>query len=371
MKLLKTLKGFRPLTFIPDGILLARGYDIFRADLECAQLTRLATIPRPVAKKVAYRLRLLARILRLGVRFGTRISEYRYLLAEGRRLWVLDLSTGQVTLDHVVERGSRPLCVSAVEGVAGFDSCMCYGEYWENAPKDAVRIWIRDSDGAWRVAYTFPEGTIEHVHAIVPDRDRGLLWILTGDFGDSAGIWVARDGFKEVSPALVGKQQFRCCWLGQLGQRIVYATDSPLEPNSLRELVVFGEPSISGAAGFTARSEHLLDISGSSIYACTVRDQLVFSTTVEPGLLTGRRVRDLLDRSIGPGIEGPYADLMMGDESRGFARAGRWPKDKWPSRLCEFGSITFPTGFNPGNRLYAYFTALAAVDGSMCIFEAG
>jgi hypothetical protein len=52
---------------------------------------------------------------------------------------------------------------------------------------------------------------------------------VTGDFGDAAGIWAARDDFSEVRPVLVGKQDFRCCWLAFSGEQIIYATDSPLE----------------------------------------------------------------------------------------------------------------------------------------------
>ena len=118
-----------------------------------------------------------------------------------------------------------------------------------------------------------------------------------------------------------------------------------------------------------ARSEPFMKISGSSIYGCRVQNQVIFSTTVEPGLLTGNKVHDWLERRPGPNIEGMYSDLMIGTAARGFSLAGRWAKDQWPFRLCEFGSISFPTGANPGRRLYAYFTGLAQVDGSMSVFD--
>jgi hypothetical protein len=362
------MRGYRPLTFVPAGILLAKGYALYVADLDCTRLTRVAAVPHAWATGAARLSRSLERVLRLGVRFGCRISEHDYLLAEGKRIWILDLSSRSVRLDHVVGRGSRPLAISRIEGVDGFEDCACYGEYWENERKESVNVWVRSQSGAWRVGHTFPEGQIEHVHGLVPDKPRGLVWILTGDFGDSAGIWAARNDFKDVSPVLVGKQEFRCCWLAFWGDRILYATDSPLEPNSIRKLIL---PDRVGKSQFNteARSEHCADISGSSIYACMVQDQLVFSTTVEPGLLSGRPVRDLLDRSTGPGINGPYSDLVIGDETRGFSLVGRWNKDRLPGRLCEFGSISFPTGINPGRRLYAYFTGLSTKDGSMSIFE--
>jgi len=369
MKLLRTMRGYRPLTFVPDGILLAKGYELYIANLNCSRLRRIGAVPQVLAATVARRSRTLERIFRLGLRFGCRISEGGYLLAERGRIWMLDLASGSVRLDHLIKRGSRPLFMSRIQGVNGFEDCACYGEYWDNLAKEPVSIWVRSQSGVWRVVHTFPKGKIEHVHGMIPDGRRGIVWILTGDFGDSAGIWAARNGFTDVSPVLVGKQDFRCCWLAFWGDRIIYATDSHLEPNSIRELILPEAGLNSRCPWAGARSEYFMDISGSSIYACMVHDQLIFSTTVEPGLLTGRLMHDLLDRRPGPGIEGMYSDLMIGTEAGGFSLAGRWLKDKLPSRLCEFGSISFPTGINPGRCLYAFFTGLSEADGRMSVFE--
>jgi hypothetical protein len=369
MKHLRTLRGYRPLAFVTDGILLAKGYELFVADLDCSRLCRVGAVPHAWRAAALRRSRMFERILRYGIRFGCRIGEGSYLLAERNRIWHLELPGGVVRLDHVVENGTKPLCISRIHGIDGFQDGACYGEYWDNASKAPVNIWVRSEQGAWRIAHTFPRGKIEHVHGIIPDAGRGLVWIVTGDFGESAGIWAARDGFSDVRPVLVGKQDFRCCWLALWNGQITYATDSPLEINTVRRLILPQGNAGSAEPWSGARSEPLVQISGSSIYACMVQDQVVFSTTVEPGLLTGRRLHDWLDRRPGPGIKGLYSDLMIGSESRGFTLAGRWAKDQWPFRLCEFGSISFPTGVNPGRCVYAYFTGLAQNDGSMSVFE--
>jgi hypothetical protein len=369
MKHLRTLRGFRPLTFVPEGILLAKGYELYAANLDCTSLRPVGAVPHPAVAAAARRFRTLERILRLGVRFGCRIDDNRYLLAEGNRLWLLELPSGELRLDHIVENGSRPLCISRIRDVKGFSDCACYGEYSENVPKNPVNLWVRSSEGAWRTAHTFAKGKIEHIHAVIPDESRGVVFILTGDFGDSAGIWAARRDFSQVFPVLVGKQDFRCCWMEFCGDQIVYATDSPLEFNSLRRLVLPQSNLQSEDDWRGARSESCMEISGSSIYACRVQNQVIFSTTVEPGLRTGKALHDWFDRRPGPGIKGMYADLVVGTEARGFALAGRWLKDRWPGRLCEFGSISFPVGPNPGRCLYAYFTGVADGDGSMGVFE--
>jgi hypothetical protein len=368
MKHLRTLRGYRPLTFIPDGILLARGYDLYVADIDCSRLTPVGSVPHALASGVLRRSRTIERILRFGIRFGCRIDEGSYLLAERNRLWLLELPSGTVSLDHVIENGTKPLWISRLQGVAGFADGACYGEYWDNVTRKPVNIWVRSRQGVWRIAHTFPQGSIEHVHGMIPDERRGIVWIVTGDFGDAAGIWAARRDFSEVRPVLVGEQDFRCCWLAFSGEEIIYATVSPLVQNSVRRLVIPQAAADSRDPWIGARSEPLMEISGSSIYSCRVGDKVVFSTTVEPGLLTGRKLHDWLDRRPGPGIRGLYSDLMIGTPS-GFSVAGRWMKDRWPLRLCEFGSISFPTGINPGPHLYAYFTGLAQHDGSMSVFE--
>jgi hypothetical protein len=143
-----------------------------------------------------------------------------------------------------------------------------------------------------------------------------------------------------------------------------------LQQNSVRELVLAsaGERE-QPEGGESAHSRLVMNIAGSSIYACEVANQIVLSTSVEPGALSGNSLRDWLERAPGPGIQGDNADLLIGDTKAGFKVVGSWKKDFWPPRLFEFGSISFPTGTNPGNRIYAYFTALADSDGRLRIFE--
>jgi hypothetical protein len=368
MKLLRTLCGYRPLTFAAGGILLAQGYDLYVANLDCSRLSRVGTVPHALAFGILRKSRIAERILRLGIRFGCEIGDGEYLLAERNRLWRLELPGGTIRLDHVIQTGMKPLWISRVENIEGFSDGVCFGEYWYNLSKEPVNIWVRSARGLWRIAHTFPKGTIEHVHGIFPDKTRGVVWIVTGDSGNEVGIWAARRDFTEVLPVLVGDQDFRCCWIAFSGGQIIYATDSPLTVNSVRRLILPDGSAESSNPWIGTRSEALAEISGSSIYSCQVHDQVVFSTTVEPGVPTGNTLRDWLDRRPGPGIKGMYSDLMVGTQA-GFSIVGRWPKDPWPFRLCELGSISFPTGVNPGHCVYAYFTGLARQDGCMSVFE--
>jgi len=82
--------------------------------------------------------------------------------------------------------------------------------------------------------------------------------------------------------------------------------------------------------------------------------QLIFSTTVEPGLLTGRLLHDLLDRRPGPESKVCMRDLMIGTAARGFALAGRWLKDKLPAGYAN----SDPSAFRRGSTRGAVFMGI-------------
>ena len=80
---------------------------------------------------------------------------------------------------HHVQRGTRPLHVTAVPS-----GRIYWGEYFDNRERAEVHIYVSTDRGrTWQIAYTFPAGSIRHVHNIVYDRWGDCLWILTGDEG--------------------------------------------------------------------------------------------------------------------------------------------------------------------------------------------
>src|SRR4051812_17946004 len=116
----KTLRGYRPLLFVPGGILFSRGYTLYRSDYGCAHLEPIARVPAPRSMRVAGSVRVAARLLRAGVTLACALGENECIVAEKRRLWRVGLADGKVALDHEVQRGSRPLSTSRISGVPGF-----------------------------------------------------------------------------------------------------------------------------------------------------------------------------------------------------------------------------------------------------------
>lgn len=128
-------------------------------------------------------------------------------------------------------------------------------------------------------------------------------------------------------------------------QGLIYGTDSPFETNSIRLLKKVG-------SGW--ESEFLHTLAGPCIYACQVKDKHIFSTSLEPGEPSGNLIRDFfLDRKSGSGIKDVFSEIVCGNIDSGFETIKSWPKDVWPPRLCQLGTIIFPSGENPTSMLYA------------------
>ena len=342
--------------------MFSKGYSLYLTDHSCEKLQYIGDVPHSLMSAFKVRLRWISRIFRTGVSPGCVLPDNRVLLTEKNRLWQVDLNSGRIDLDHVAENGFKPLSIAFFGNFPEFGQITCcYGEYGQNDRKKKVHIWGKGLDGVWTIVYTFPEGAIEHIHAVIPDRERNIVWILTGDFGKSPGLWKATNNFSCVEPVLVGQQVYRSVWLFLTGSDIYYATDSQLEKNSFRKLV-FEENSV--------RSDFVEPISGSSIYSCVVGGSLVFSTTVEPGPLSGNIFWDLLEWKRGPGIETNNASLLVWNSDIGLEEIAAFPKDLLPPRLFQFGTISFPIGHNPKNdRLYAYATALSKYDNCTLVFD--
>ena len=85
----------------------------------------------------------------------------------------------EFSVTHQIHRGTRPLHVTAVPS-----GRIYWGEYFDNRERAEVHIYVSTDRGStWQIAYTFPAGSIRHIHNIVYDRWGDCLWILTGDEG--------------------------------------------------------------------------------------------------------------------------------------------------------------------------------------------
>lgn len=344
------LRKFIVLTFISKNeILMSKRNKLYIYNILTNEKKILIALPCSPVLAFFSNIGLISRVFRLGVRYALPISDDKLLVVFNKKFYEINIieKTHQVTFD--ILRGNRPLNIAKVEEINNFEDALYFGEYFANFQRESVHIYKRNVNCNWEIVYTFPQGTIEHIHAIVPDKFRDCLWILTGDFDKASGIWMAKNNFKEVKPILIGEQNFRSCVAFPEEKGIVYATDSQFETNSIRILYEKDSRWI---------SEFICEINGPAIYGCKVKDNLFFSTSVEGDSLSKGKLMKFLDNVPGEGIKEPYSHIVGGNSDKGFSVLSKNKKDLYPFILFQFGAITFPTGINDTDFLFTFNISL-------------
>ncbi len=327
--------GLRALAWSGHQLYASRGYQLVRAKIQNAS----DTLPwQPVAhfrptlkRRLSVANRLTARLLRDGFHALAVLPSGGLVAAVAGAIVTLRPNESEFRVTHAITRGTRPLHITAVPQGAVF-----WGEYFDNASRDEVHIYgSTDGGTTWAVAYTFPRGAIRHVHNIVYDHWENCLWVLTGDYGDECRILRASFDFSRVEAVLQGNQQARAVALVPMEDGLYFTTDTPLESNYVYRL---------GRRGELTR---LAQISGSSIYGCSVGDRVFFSTMVEPSEVN----RDQHVRIFGGRGSGSWQFLLA------------WPKDRWSMRFFQYGNAFLPDGSN--TTLYLAVSTIAVEQDDM------
>jgi hypothetical protein len=241
-------------------------------------------------------------------------------------------------LTHRLQRGTRPLHVTAVPS-----GKIYWGEYFGNRERAEVHIYASTDRGStWQIAYTFPAGSIRHIHNIVYDRWGDCLWILTGDEGAECKVLRASCDLRAVEVVLAGHQQARAVAVIPTQKGLYLSTDTPFEKNHVYRLDYQN--------GRPASVEQVGDLASSSIYGCQVGEAMFFSTMIEPSPVnTAREVQ----------IVGWRACSSGGTNWQVLAR---WKKDKLPIRYFQYGNAFLPDGQNSTHYLAATTFAVETDD---------
>jgi hypothetical protein len=350
LEFISKLKGFIVLSVLNNNeVLISKSNKIYIYNISIEHIELLMTLPCSWKLILFSKFGLLSRVLRLGVRYALKISDYKLLVVFDKKFFEVNIVEKTYEETFNIPRGNRPLSIAKVENIYDFDDSLYFGEYFANFERKSVNVYKRLTDGKWVIVYTFPEGCIEHVHAIIPDKYRKCLWILTGDFNKASGIWMASNNFKDVKPILLGEQIFRSCVAFPEEKGIIYATDSQFETNSIRILHEKDSEWV---------SDFICEINGPAIYGCKVKNDLFFSTSVEGDSVSKGRYLQFLDCTPGPGIVEGYSHIVGGNLDKGFVTLNKNKKDAFPFILFQFGAITFPTGINETDFLFSYNISL-------------
>ena len=201
--------------------------------------------------------------------------------------------------------GRGPLNYTIIENIKNFENSIVFGEYFGNNSRKHIHIYKRNKNFKWEIIYTFKEGTINHIHSIIPDKFRNCLWIFAGDFDHSSSIWKVENNFKNIERILYGKQIYRACVGYPTEEGLIYATDTQFEKNSIRILRINKGDLL---------SEELFKINGTCVYGTNLKDYLVFSTCTEPTHHPENKLLLFFDNKPGPGILKNKSDIVLFDK---------------------------------------------------------
>ena len=356
------LQGYKPLQYWNNSLLLGKGPNLFISDLYYNNLSYLTTIPCKLPHYLIARLRTLSRIKRIDL--GPSITIHgtdEILVCFLNKIYLINILSGNIICDHCIPRGCRPLRLSYIN-IHNFQPGIYYGEYFSNPNYKSVNIFHRSHEGKWNIAFTFPNGEINHVHGLFPDEFNECVYILTGDFNKGACIWMANNNFKYVERYLENDQTSRACWLVVTKNHNYFATDTPLQINYLCSFKNNSPDPI---------INKLFPIVGSSIYYSENTNRFIsFSTTVEPTPNTKHKFLNYFSTQRGEGIISNRSCVYSGNFIKGFSIVLSAKKDLLPPRLFQFGSFQFPSGKCPNPYLiHPYGVALSGSDNCAYVID--
>lgn len=331
---LAALPGLRALAWQDDGLYASRGYTLLRARVTPhARQVKWEHVgeARPQWwRKLTSASRLSSRLCRDGFHALAILPAGELIAAVPHAIVTRFSGEDEFRTTHHVLRGTRPLHFAVTS-----EGHVFWGEYFDNPRREEIHIYGSADRGAhWDVAYTFAKGSIRHIHNIVYDQWENCLWVLTGDDGPECRIMRAACDFSDVQVVLSGSQQTRCASLIPMRDALYFSSDTPLEQNHVYRLDRRGN--LTRAA----------ELSSSSICGCRVGDNVFFSTMVEPSEINRER----------------KVWIYGSSDGRQFERLLSWDKDRWPSRLLQYGNAFLPDGNNATDVLAVTSVAVKGAD---------
>ena len=329
LKEIKDLRGFVVEWAGRGDYYLSRRDIVFHSPDLKPPFKRLAQIEAPFWKRIASRFRLGQRLLRFMV---TNIIP----LSNGDLFVTFDKSVGVIRKGVYfslagLERPCRVLrSACALDG----NGDIFFGEYLDNAGRGPMRVYrYSQGDDEMAVAFTFPAGSIRHVHGIYRDDFTDDLYCLTGDAESECRILRTSDKFQTMETVGEGDETWRAVSMVFTEDSIYYGTDAEYRTNQIYRI-----------DRKTGERESLGEINGTVFYSKRIGEDLYFTTTAENAPAQTENVASIWClRSTGELIE-----------------LAKFKKDMWHPTLFQFGTIHIP---NSASELEEFIFHIVAAKG--------
>jgi hypothetical protein len=318
-----------------DGTLLrAQRYALHASRDDGATWSHLATMPYSPMRRMAGVSRLASRALRVEVRAALRIGDGTLVATNHEGVCFMPAGAQRMQPSAVADGATA--CWPPMTLTRGPGDRIVWGEYGANRERRGVRLFVSD-DGArtFDVAYTFAPGEIRHVHNLYYDSGLDKYWVLAGDHEAEPGIGLMSAELDSLEWVVKGDQTHRAVCVFDLGDRLVYGTDTEMAPNAVM--------SLDKASGKLRR---VAETDGSCIHACRFGSVYAITTSVEPSEINPCR----------------DAKLLLSRDAERWHEVLSAPKDRWNENYFQFGSMVLPRGASNRDTIVVSGQALAGMD---------
>jgi hypothetical protein len=227
LKTVTRIPKFRGLIAEDDGSIIGfRGRHLMRLHPPFKDAETLGLLPYTFRQSCA-RFSLLRRLLRQEVFHMVRTPAGSLIGASPQGILRKNVKEAEFRVVFQEFQGKRPMSL-CVDG----EGRVYFGEYFSNPKRRAVRVFVSEDDGQrWRTCYEFPAGEIRHVHGLFWDSEHRRIWVFTGDDGKEVQIGCAAPRFENYRIVAQQDQLSRACSCVVAGDKLIFATDTPIEKN--------------------------------------------------------------------------------------------------------------------------------------------
>ena len=340
----KILKRIKPHFLFNQKIICSKNNKIIEYD-EKNNSNFLFELQSNWFDRIFFKSKILSRLLRIGIRSSIHYKN-NFFFSYKKSIYSYEIKKKLISHEHNFRYGRGPLNFTVIDNLNNFEDGVIFGEYFGNNQRKEINIYKRNEHSDWKIIYTFKKGTLNHIHSIIVDRYRDCLWVLAGDFEYSSSIWKIRNNFKLVEKIVFDDQIYRSCYAYPTKDGLIYATDTQFIENSIRLLKVNNE---------SVTSEEMFKINGTCIYACELKDYIIFSTSTEPKHHVKNKFLMYFDNRPGRGIKDNKSDIIVfNKKSKNFSIIASLKKDCLPYGLFGIGTIMFPNNTQTINTIYAF-----------------
>jgi hypothetical protein len=315
------LRGYTVEWAEPGNYYLSRRNVVYHSIDMRPPFEKVATIDAPSWKQAASNFRLAQRLLRFMV---TNVVP----LANGEVFVTFDKTVGVIREGRYVSLAGLARPCRVLRSACAIDSRgdVYFGEYLANDERGEMHVYrYRPGRDSLEIAYTFPAGSIKHIHGIYFDPFTASLLCLTGDDLSECRMIRTDDGFQTTEIVGEGDETWRAVSILFEDDAMYYGMDAEFRANHIFRL-----------DRASSERKSLGEVNGTVFYSKQLAREKFFATTAENA----------------PSQTENVAAIWNVTDSGELREVAKFHKDRWHGTLFMFGTIHFPYANKLADKLY-------------------